>query len=366
MSKRGSIRKQARENIDGFVRQYELKRPLYLEFTEKLRGLLEDILNSAKIKYQVVECRTKDVESFREKITRANKQYSDPMQQITDLTGLRIIVYYLEDVDLVGHLIENEFTIDKDASVDKGQLLQPTEFGYRSVHYIVSLSGTRNNLLEWHSHKGLVAEIQVRTVLQHAWAAISHALQYKREEDVPSLFRRRLSRLSGLLELSDEEFSALRKEQQDLTATVSAKIVEGNILLELNAITVSEYLKESGPMKSIVATAKKLGFSFEIPAGLEVSIANQVSKLIALSNLFGISTIEALDIDLAKSKLWAEKYLRHLKDESPGIWIVDSAFLAQLILLRVHKEKSSVEILLSQGWDKGTAQRVIKAAKIRS
>src|SRR5258706_12139567 len=170
-------------NVDGFAHEYELKRPLYVEFTEKVKGLLQDILQLAKIRYQVVEHRTKEIPSFREKITRANKQYSSPLQEITDLAGLRIIVYYSEDVAIVCKLIEREFTIDKNSSVDKGSLLQPNEFGYRSVHYVVSLSNTRYSLPEWRSYKGLTAEIQVRTVLQHAWAAISHALQYKNEQD---------------------------------------------------------------------------------------------------------------------------------------------------------------------------------------
>src|ERR1041384_2055216 len=191
---------------DDFTRLYELKRPLYIEFTEKVKSLLESLLTTSNIKYQVVEKRTKNIQSFREKISRANKQYSDPLREVTDLAGLRIIVYYLEDVNAACQMIEREFNIDREASVDKGLLLQPNEFGYRSVHYIASLSDSRKALLEWAAYDGLVAEIQVRTVLQHAWAAISHALQYKKEQDIPSVFRRRLSRLSSLLELSDEEF----------------------------------------------------------------------------------------------------------------------------------------------------------------
>jgi len=61
-------------------------------------------------------------------------------------------------------------------------------------------------------------------VLQHAWASISHALQYKQEQDVPTVSRRKLFRLSALLELADEEFLSLRKEQTEVTLSSSRKI----------------------------------------------------------------------------------------------------------------------------------------------
>jgi trimethylamine:corrinoid methyltransferase-like protein len=60
------------------------------------------------------------------------------------------------------------------------------------------------------------AEVHVRTVLQHAWAAISHSLQYKKEDDVPAALRRRLNRLAALLELADQEFTTLSAEHRAL------------------------------------------------------------------------------------------------------------------------------------------------------
>jgi putative GTP pyrophosphokinase len=64
----------------------------------------------------------------------------------------------------------------------------------------------------WAKYKGLKAEFQVRTILQHAWDAISHKLDYKPESPMPRQNRRRLARLAGLLELADDEFSNLKKQ----------------------------------------------------------------------------------------------------------------------------------------------------------
>jgi ppGpp synthetase/RelA/SpoT-type nucleotidyltranferase len=96
-------------------------------------------------------------------------------------------------------MIEEEFTIDKDNSLDKRKELRSNEFGYLSVHYVVSLSPARAALGEYKNYASLRAEIQVRTVLQHAWAAVDHRLRYKSETDAPEHLRRRLFLLSGLL-----------------------------------------------------------------------------------------------------------------------------------------------------------------------
>jgi hypothetical protein len=68
--------------------------------------------------------------------------------------------------------------------------------------------------------------VQVRTVLQHAWASISHALQYKQEDDIPRALRRRLARISALLEVADEEFAELNREHNQLQASTDPTFTE--------------------------------------------------------------------------------------------------------------------------------------------
>ncbi len=58
-------------------------------------------------------------------------------------------------------------------------LLQEERFGYQSIHYLVKLKGERARLAEYRNLKDGVVEIQIRTILQHAWAEIEHDIQYK-------------------------------------------------------------------------------------------------------------------------------------------------------------------------------------------
>jgi hypothetical protein len=82
-------------------------------------------------------------------------------------------------------------------------------------------------------------EIQVRSILQHAWAEIEHDLEYKSREAVPRQIRRRFARLSGLLELADAEFVRLRNEiesyQQELPSEIET--APATVLIDRDSLT---------------------------------------------------------------------------------------------------------------------------------
>jgi ppGpp synthetase/RelA/SpoT-type nucleotidyltranferase len=348
-------------SIDEAIKEYEKKRPLYEEFTKKIESLIEEILRKAGIHFDLIEGRTKSISSFKEKITRSGKQYADPVSELSDLTGIRIVLYYLEDVDAVNKIVEREFRIDKSTSIDKGELLKPHEFGYRSVHYGVILSDDRKKLTEWKTFADLKAEIQIRTILQHAWASISHALQYKREQDVPSEFRRRLFRLSGLLELADEQFSLIRTEETILSQKTIKKIEKGEKNLELNLITLNEYLKKSMLIEGIEASATKIGFE------VNERDKKSVSDLISVCNDFHIMNILKLDSILSEVRPWYKEYLQKQYSYMRTEWTVTPAFLVILILFQVFKENVNYDYLVIKGgWDVSVANRVLDVIHIKN
>lgn len=358
---RSSKHKKVLSSIDESVKLYEQKRALFSAFTDKLKALLGDLLHDADVKYHVIESRTKEVQSFREKATRANKRYTKPLEEITDLCGLRLIVYYLDDVEAACRLIERKFSIDENSSLDKGDLLKPNEFGYRSVHFIVSLPITRSGLAEWRSFAGLTAEIQVRTVLQHAWASISHTLDYKREAEVPAPLRRKLSRLAGLLELSDEEFSDLRLKEREFSGNVVLELARGETDIQLDAVSLAGYLAESKLIRFLKQAAEVAGFELLH----DDDDYNGRSGLIGMCLDVGIKTIGELDVELERSRPWVKDYLKQQRLACPTTWSSGDAFLAQLVLIRQHIETLTVQNLRGKGWDESSAMRVTTIARMR-
>lgn len=212
--------------------EYARRRETFDAFRVALHERLAACIDREAIALSQIESRTKSVKSFGEKITSKGK-YADPLEEITDLAGLRVIVYYPNDVRAVGTVIDRELEVDWTNSNRSGHDDPPDRFGYRSDHYIVRLPHTD----EWQRFAGLRAEIQVRTVMQHAWAAVDHEIRYK-AADLPRDLSRRLFRLSALLELADEQFASLQHASHERTEEYARALEHGDLAVDVDILSL--------------------------------------------------------------------------------------------------------------------------------
>ncbi|WP_432592679.1 GTP pyrophosphokinase [Stenotrophomonas maltophilia] len=353
-------------NIDDWVIAFEARRPNQARFTEKLESLVRDLMVAGNLGFHLAESRTKDVQSFRDKASRPTKAYENPLDEITDLSGIRIIAYYQDEADQIGSLIEEEFAVDARNSV----IHKPdgAEFGYLSRHYVVQLSSKRAMLSEWSGFAELKAEIQVRTVLQHAWAAVSHKLQYKREDDVPVPLRRKLFRLSALFELADDEFISLRSSSGELARSIKTQLVAGRQDLPIDSVSLSEVLVFSTAVAEIEIVAKKVGFTYGNPDGDiedEDEHSASVSGLVHLCALAGVRTIEEFESLLSTARPWMESYLSaQINAEGRwGEWFASTPFICQLLVIYAKIRQLRVEDIYSLGWNPGIAERIFRVAR---
>jgi ppGpp synthetase/RelA/SpoT-type nucleotidyltranferase len=293
-------------------------------FANRLKSLFEDLLEAEEIDCLLFDARAKKRSSFAEKLDRKPGQYADPLRDMTDLAGVRIVAYYLSDVDRIGAVIAREFIVDADNSSRRSQSDDPEHFGYRSDHYIVSCSAERCELSEWERFTGLKAEIQVRTVLQHAWADIDHKLAYKSAVAIPREFRHQLSRISALLEVADEQFEAVRSTSEHLQANYDEKARQGDLDLPIDASSIHAYIAESDRVRQLIELARAAGFTIlDNPRRTEVDLLAQACQAAALANLAG------LDSELARSESWAKSALDALWAHRPlgADWSMPPAFL---------------------------------------
>ncbi|GAS92287.1 bifunctional ribonuclease/(p)ppGpp synthase [Mycolicibacterium brisbanense] len=193
------------------VAEYRRRRPALVTATEHYLELVTALLDDAGINYLSITARTKSVESFAAKVDRTvdgRRLYTDPLVEITDQVGLRVITYLREDVDTVAHLLATEMRLLDDQDIGL-QTARKGRWGYASRHLLVGIEGETQP-----------ASIQVRTVLQHAWAEFEHDIRYKGQ--IPAEhgadLDRRFTLAAGLLELADREFTAIR---QRLRTTVT-------------------------------------------------------------------------------------------------------------------------------------------------
>ncbi|WP_427125143.1 GTP pyrophosphokinase (plasmid) [Priestia megaterium] len=234
--------------INDLKQQYEYTMPTYNKLGTNLTEAIEMLLQEHSIEYLKVYHRTKETDSFMEKIDR--KEYNNPFEEIEDICGIRIICYYQGDIEKVCKIIDKEFTVLE--SQNKEGLLGTKEFGYRSHHFIVKV---KEEWLVTPNYKGLEdlkAEIQIRTVLMHTWAEIEHELGYKNKENLHPDFERKFSLLSAMLEQVDHQFEELKesivkyrdektKEAQE-TGWLQSQSME-----DMNIDTFQVFLDESFP-----------------------------------------------------------------------------------------------------------------------
>jgi putative GTP pyrophosphokinase len=145
---------------------------------EGLRGYLADCLKD-ELRIDRVAARPKDVDRF---VTKATKQvngsskYAEPLEQIQDQIGARIITFYQADVARLDQIIKRWFNpVEFKDHVPESEW----EFGYFGRHYVLAIP---SDVIEDKWQKDLVPrffELQVKTLFEHAWSEAEHDLGYK-------------------------------------------------------------------------------------------------------------------------------------------------------------------------------------------
>ncbi len=182
---------------------------------------LEKLFNKKSANKKLMICRIKEWDSIEHNIRKdKDYQFEDgeislaSVANIHDLIGIRVISLFKQDVEKIGAIIKKEFTISQ--VKHKADSLNIDQFGYQSDHYIIDLTDDYFTAQGWEKYRKLFfCEIQVRTLAQHTWAAVSHKLQYKKEPDVPTPVQRSIHRVSALLEIVDLEFERVLLERED-------------------------------------------------------------------------------------------------------------------------------------------------------
>ena len=265
------------EKKQQYLEWYKKNNTLYLACAETIERLIKVLLTESNTPYHSIESRIKTEESFLNKCL--NEKYQDPVSEITDVCGLRIITYTSHDVDTIRQIIEREFQIDEANSIDKSKQMSEDQVGYLSIHYIAALKEERTKLAEYHAYSAIKFEIQIRTLLQHAWAEIEHDRNYKFSGELPSEIKRRFYLVAGTLELLDREFEEISKDIDQYAKTVRQKTQTGNLDLPIDSTSLNEYL----------------AIKFTDDHALNRTFCNKDKDIIEELQHFGINTLSDLD-----------------------------------------------------------------------
>jgi len=160
-----------------------------------------------------ISARAKSVDRFLKKASKTdqsgNPKYTDPLNQIQDQLGARIVTFYKHDVETVAARVEQFFR-----SVEKRVVVpdSPHEFGYEGQHFILFIPEDLLDDLSRAAGAPLFFELQVKTLFQHAWGEAEHDLGYKPATQLTRDQKRRVAFTSAQAWGADQMFQELFNE----------------------------------------------------------------------------------------------------------------------------------------------------------
>jgi len=235
----GADREEVREWLAGQVEEYKRKKwPRHVRYAEVLGQVLR-LAGKSLAPLAIVQTREKAIASFAEKALRKMHKYSDPVDQLTDLCGARVITRTRSEVDAYCEYIKSHFEIDWDNSLDTSQRLKPSEFGYRSIHYIVKFRRDVDYGVKIPEEVFcLKAEVQVRTLVEHAYADFGHDLTYKGAFALPVAWQRELASVAAALEEVDQTFSRIEDRLREYTTSYGKYLSEEERQREMDRLEI--------------------------------------------------------------------------------------------------------------------------------
>ncbi len=218
----GGGRRMQNRKIEDWGIEYIKRYSLYQEYARRMKHLLQDLIERERVQVYALEgwAKTPD-EFFNELSNKKGVLPADPFRDVPDLATVRILMYFPSDVMTVERVIQEEFLVDLPRSTTSKDLEDPDIFGYKSIIYDVSLKSDRGRLREWEKYRDLKIHVQVRTMLQEAWAAVSPEISGTTDIVTKGKLKRKLSRVSALLEEADEDFHFLREAARKMSIPVT-------------------------------------------------------------------------------------------------------------------------------------------------
>ncbi|MCA0937566.1 GTP pyrophosphokinase [Vibrio alginolyticus] len=269
--------------------------PIQTRLTDSVMTILRNLLDNSDLQYLSLSGRTKNKQSLLEKISR--KGYKHPEVQMTDISGIRVIVFLESDIEKVCNIIEGSFHVDEQNSLNQDERLSTNQIGYRSVHYVCDLGQDRTKLPEFTDFTTSKFEIQVRTVLQHAWAELAHDRNYKFSGKLPPEIERNLYLYAGMLEIADKGFNDLAIQIENHVKEVHHKNAEGDLDYTLDTLSLRQFVENW-------ASKNKLEVS-------EPYFKSDFSDLILELEQFGIKNAKDLNAIIPENYAAIVKELAH-------------------------------------------------------
>jgi ppGpp synthetase/RelA/SpoT-type nucleotidyltranferase len=227
-------------------RQYEYWMPLCTRLRKDAVGILSDALLRESIKVESVTGRVKSLQSLLDKMRRTGKTF----KQVNDLLGLRVVCLFRSQIKAIAQVAGKDFQVLPDLVDNKFESKDIDRFGYLDLKLIAKLRPESvGGWIGLMALKDFLFEIQIRTVGMHAWATVSHYLDYKLPTQVPRDLRRDFQALSALFHVADSQFEAFFTANQTRANPRGESLSSPDLYSELDLESLFAYLQTRFPTR---------------------------------------------------------------------------------------------------------------------
>jgi hypothetical protein len=213
----------------------------------------------------------------------------------------------------VKEVIRREFEVDEKNSVDKRQT-EPDRFGYRAVNLVCTHLGKRATDVEYKKFSGISFEIQVTSILGHAWSEIEHEW-YDLREAYPAEIKRRFARLVALFEIADNEFLEIRDRRARYERSVTLRVEAKAPNIPVDAVSLKAFIEQEPLVAEI---DNQIGPIMGLPFGNELLDVTLDLRSKALK-LAGLTTLQDVREKLNKYKTAILEFVSRCKNEN--VWV---------------------------------------------
>jgi len=272
-------------SLSHVLEEYALISGRLADLCNGTHALIEKLLATADIQFHSVQKRVKSKDKLSAKYADITKNYRK-LDEITDLVGLRIITYYEDEVDAVAEMLRHEFSVDAVLSIDK-RVVEPDHFAYFGLNLICSYKPSRLDHPEYKPYADAKFEVQITSILRHAWSEMEHDW-YDLKDRFPPSIKRRFYRLAALLELAEQEFVEIRNSKKQHENAAFARVEAEVPIVPIDSLSLRAFIEQ----EPLVEEA-----DLDIANLLHFEVADDVSEdaLIMRSRLLteaGFKTIE--------------------------------------------------------------------------
>lgn len=279
--------------------EYDKNSGVHKTLLQEVEYILLQGMADRKLKVHQIEGRIKDWNSVRAKAEA--KGFTNPLREMVDIVGARVVSLFRSDLAIVDQAIREGFDVldvdDKISSVDT--------VGYMSIHYTCKMKSSYKGP-RYRDISDLLFEVQSRTLCMHAWAVVSHYLDYKGEWDVPAELKKALNALSGLFYVADNEFEQVYNAKISYAEEAAREVTNEERSEAINLDTIIAYLRSKFSGREHVEASALSPFVRELNEA-DIKSISQLEEIIdrGLRELIEIEAGEIICTSLAAARISA-------------------------------------------------------------